>query len=353
MQSKTVKNVLPKQDVELLYQLYKNRALSTAQIMHIRKLSKWYVYKILGDLRKKGYIYTNHIKGNYIIGQTRQGNYHRISNKGIRLLKKNGYMVNRTANELRVTTHRLPYLLVGHDLCIRLQDLGWEYTDSRAIKMLKQLNKGDMLHGTLINPNGNKEYCIYILLQTIQPNTLKSIKREIMRNPFENILVIARGLESYQSVIKSFTDKHSVIKGGSVKVLPFQFAQSYLNISSDNYGNHKHFLTELGLELLSTPSNKNVFETNIDFDYLVKHNGEEKYFMDMLDNDLMKLRTIGEYRKERYKRDGRKVLVLTSNADFHYNFHKEALKLIKHVEFMPISAKQVVTFATQLSNKKG
>lgn len=352
MHTKSCENELTKRDMNLLYEMYKFRALSTAQVMKVGQLGKWYVYKKLSQLREKGYVITEHVKGDYFVGQSRQGNSHRVSSRAINLLKDNGYTVNLTADDIRISSYRLPYLLVGNELCIHLRELGWHFTDSRAIKMFKQLNRGDVLHGTITNPGESKEYSIYVFLKSVLPKTLVRVKKEIMRTPFENVLVVTRGSESYQSVIKSFTDeKDSLIKGGSVKVLPFQFAKSYLNISSDNRKNHEYFLKKLGLKVLCPHSSKNPFETNVRFDYLVEYKGEEMYFMDMLDNDLMKLNLISEYRKERYERDGRKILVLTSNSSFHYNFHKKSLNHIKHVKFMPLGANQVVSFANELSSK--
>jgi|SRR5690625_324065 len=218
--------------------------------------------------------------------------------------------------------------------------------------MLLNLNRRDILHGSLKNPNDDKEYSLYVFLRTVQADTLELVKREIFRNPFENIIVITRGLESFKSVIQSFTDNQNrLIKGGSIKVLPLQFAQSYFNISSDNRENHEHFLNQLGFKLLSDHSNKMDFETNIEFDYLVEYNGEEYYFMDLLDNDLMKIRIIEEYRKERYDRDGRKVLALTSKTNFHLEFHKEKLNYIKHIEYLTVDSGKVVAFADEIRNK--
>jgi|SRR5690625_3097551 len=103
---------LSTQDLNLLYDIYRYRALSTAQVMHLGKLGEWYVYKKLSQLRNKGYIYTQQISGNYIPDQKRQGSYHRISGKGITILKTNNSLIDRTADEIRVSKHRLPYLLV-------------------------------------------------------------------------------------------------------------------------------------------------------------------------------------------------------------------------------------------------
>ncbi|MEN1969679.1 hypothetical protein WMZ97_16575 [Lentibacillus sp. N15] len=346
------KDVAQQRDLNLLYEMYKCRALSTAQVAHIRGLGKWYVYEKLGFLRNNGYIYTEQISGKYILQQNRQGTYHRISGKGITLLKKNGYTIDYTADDIRLSKHRLPYLLTANDLFLALQNTGWTYRDSREIKSFHILNRNDMLQGTLTNPDNSKEYALYIFLKKVYATTLMRIKQEINRNPFESALITTRGAPSFNSVIHSFaneTDK--LIKGGSIKVIPFNFATGYLNISSDNKAFHELFLSELGLNLLNDTSSKNAFESNTQFDYVVKHNEEEKYFLDLLDNDLMKLEEIKRYRKEDYKRDGKKILALTSTIKSHVDFHKKMLSDIQHIEYLVVNPQEVLAFAQHIQQK--
>ena len=340
------------QDLELLYQLYKYRALSTAQIAVVGNLGKWYVYKKLRYLKNLGYLYSEQITGNYIPNQRRQGSYFRISGKGITLLRKNGYSVDSTADDLKVTRYRIPYLLTANELALSLTNAGWKYKDSREIKKSYDLNKTDILQGSLINSNKDKEYALYILFKKVYRDTLSRIKSEINRNRFENVLLTTRGELSFRSVIKSFMNSDDrVIKGGSVKVLPFGFAKIYLTISSDNKQMHQSFINKQGIKILESYSNKSSSESKVVYDYLVSHNGEEKYFIDLLDNDLMKIHDLKYYRKEDYERDGRKVLVLTSNADFHLNFHKQILDHVHHIDYLSIDPKQVVTYANLISDK--
>lgn len=339
-------------DHELFLALYKYRALSTSQVRKIMDYGDKYVYKKLNKLRKEGYIISQNIRGNYILGQSRQGKYHRLSQKGLNYLKQHGLITEQTANDLRVRDNRLPYLLVGNELSIDLEESGWIFKDSREIKKLDSVNRGDVLHGTLTNPNSDKEYLIYVLLQSVQPEMLKQIKNEINRIPITNALVITRGVQSFKTTISTFNEKDNpLIKGGSIKVLPFQFAKYYLKISTDHIPNHEAFLQELGIKPLNDFSNKNVFETNINFDYLVNFKNEEMYYVDLLDNDLMKLRMLKEYRHERYKRDGRRVLVLTSNADFHRELHREFLDVLHHVHLLPLNLNSVISFAKNFPNK--
>lgn len=350
MREKKIVKKRKKQELELLYKIYKYRALSTAQIADVGNLGKWFVYKKIRSLKERGYLYSEQISGNYIPNQNRQGSYHRISGKGITLLKENDYLIDSTADELKVAKFRLPYLLTANDLAITLEQVDWEYRDSRSIKNFHNLNRGDILQGVLLNPNETKEYAVYVFLKSVQADTLARIKHEINRNPFEDILIITRGESSFEAVINSFTNREGngnekLIKSGSIKVLPFQFAKYYLTISNDNKQKHEYLLTNLGLEILGDSSNKNVFETSVTMDYIVKHNGEEKYFFDLLDNDLMKIDEIKRYRKERYKRDGRKALVLTSPITAHQIFHKKMLGNMQHVEYLVVDPNEVIRFS--------
>jgi len=90
------------------------------------------------------------------------------------------------------------------------------------------------------------------------------------------------------------------------------------------------------------------FDSKIRFDYVVKHNGEEKYFVDLLNNDLMKIYDIKNYRKEDFERDGKKMLVLTSNANFHMYYHKQMLSDIQHIEYITADLKEVVAYSKKV-----
>jgi len=41
------------------------------------------------------------------------------------------------------------------------------------------------------------------------------------------------------------------------------------------------------------------------------HEGKEKYLVNLLDTDLVKIYNIRQYRKEMYELDGRKVLIIS------------------------------------------
>lgn len=334
---------------ELLYALYKYRALTTVQVRKLTGYGARYIYDKLRRLRKEGYIISQNVKGGYILNQKRQGKYHRLSQKGIYYLKEHGYDITQSADDLRVSDKRLPYLLVGNDLSLELEMHGWEFKDSREVKKLESVNRGDVLHGTLTNPNKDKEYLVYVLLQSVQTELIRQIKNEINRINIPNALVVTRGEQSFNTTLSIFREKgNPLIKGGSVKVLPFQFAKHYLKISTDCLQNHERFLSELGIKVLGGFHDKSTLETNIHFDYLIEFDGEEMYLVDLLDNDLMKMLAVQEYRYERYSQDGRRVLVLTSDADFHREIHRDYLGSFHHIVYLPLNLNSVMSFTKAL-----
>lgn len=73
--------------------------------------------------------------------------------------------------------------------------------------MLRNANRGDVFQGTLTNPNGNKEYLVYVLLQSAQPKMIPIIKNEINRISIHNILVVTRGQQSFKTVLSTFKKK--------------------------------------------------------------------------------------------------------------------------------------------------
>src|SRR5699024_12301602 len=79
-----------KRDVKLLYELYQGRVLTIDQLTPRFTYKKSYMYKLVSNLFKSGLILTGDIKG-FTNESGIRGRYYRISNKGIKILKENGY----------------------------------------------------------------------------------------------------------------------------------------------------------------------------------------------------------------------------------------------------------------------
>lgn len=316
----TVKR-LTERDLLILKKLYKYRLLSTEQLMVIFGMSRLSVNNKMYIFRNSGYVLSYPLaddKG------YRSGAYHRISETGIHCLRKQGMVVERSANGLRVNKYHVEYLLNAYDLAIELSPYGWDYDDSRDAKEKYRLNRQSGLHGLLTSPQGT-ESSLYIMLNDIYPRSLGKIIREIEYSRIHNHLILTRGQPSFNSITGGLL-KQGVVVGGGIKVMPYRFGMNYLKISHTE--NHLvKFYTILGL------SNISINTENKLFDYVVEHEGEEKYLVDLLDTDLMKIHKLSQYRKEHYEHDGRKVLLLSHMVEKH----KEMLGKILHVEYLSVS----------------
>lgn len=283
------------QDLDILHALYLYRALTTQQIQTMFNLGEWYVYKKLSALCNSGYTQRKEITG-YIVGQRRQGNYFRVSEKGITCLRDYGYPIKRTANELRVTKYYLPFLLTMNDIMLSLEGHGWAFSDSRKVKAKYQLNRTSSIQGSLTN-DYKTEYICYVVMKSINAMNLAKIDNEIRSEDLRKYIMFTRTELAYQKVIKQLLHSNSVAVSENIKVFPQKFGVYYLSayqhdeqflLDLEKYSN-KHFSFKTHFEIIEdmyddTPEKtpltfKRNFERSIIHDGLnivAEHNGKEK-----------------------------------------------------------------------------
>ena len=342
--NKTIVKELQPRDIDILKGLYEFRALSTEQIMKFFNISKWYTYKKLSALRNSGYIITTPIKG-YIPNQCRQGNYHRISETGIACLRKQGYPVERRAYDLRVRVRHLPFLLMTNDILMTLRQSNWKVQDSRKVKRLHNLNRGVNIQGMVRNPT-KKEYILYTFLESTSVKNVEKIASEINMHKFRDYLFICRGGGSFQTIIKRFNSSDEVLTCESFKVFPRGLGKDYLQSFEGSEEKFNAFLEQVHQSELSFKTSFKSKKAINGFDQVVYHHGEEKYLINLLDSDLVKVYNIKNYRKDEYKMDGRKVLVVTEpNLKV---IHQKLLENIHHVEFFEVTHEEIKAAYNQL-----
>lgn len=329
---------LLEQDIDLLISLYEERAMTTQQLSRRHNYSVSHMYKKTQKLRKEGYILTHTIKG-YIPGKKRQGDYHRISAKGISLLKEINYPVEYEADDLRVNQYRLPYLLSTNDLLIDMERYGWDVIDSREIKERHDLNRGANLHGALFSPD-ERVYPFYIFIGPVSIKNLNKIVQEVSSYEFPHMIMFTKSRESFDQVLESFSNNSDIVKYRTFRVLPYGFAKYYLPFF-DNTNNLMGFLSSYGVEEQEV---SNIFRLPDGLRTVVKHEGEEKFLINLLDNDLKKIYQIKNYRKEHYETDGRRVLVVTHMKETH----KELLQYIHHIDYLEIDYSEIQEYTTRL-----
>ena len=354
MATKTKKQQVVKKvqkiDLDILYGLYQYRALSIRQIKRKYNMSQRYTYKKMQILYNTGWVHKGWITG-YTKNQRkkRQGAYYRISETGIACLRKQGYPVERKAYDLRVSENFLPYLLSTNDLIIDLKPFNWTYQDSREVKRKYNLNRGDSLQGIL--KNNGKEYVIYMLMEKTTKITLKKIANEIEsysdHQLTKNYIIFVRGQKSYNQVT-DYIGNHigAITTSRKIKVMPMYFAKMYLRQF------HKeqvliNYLKGHGVYDITNKVNSRHNKTHKGLTTIVQHDGESKYLVNLLDSDLIKIQDIHSYRKEQYRLDGKRILIVTTNGLI--NQQQEMLQSVKHIDWLSIDHRELINYLSKVS----
>lgn len=335
---------LCKLDTKILAGLYEYRALTTEQIGRMYGMSMPYTYKKLHVLRKRKLLHSEPISG-YLTSQRSQGKYHRISETGITCLRKQGMFVERQAYQLKIDKYHLPFVLMTNDLLVDLEPYGWTLSDSRDTKARFNLNRSDNIQGMLLHRHTMDEYGIYILSANTSPKNLQKTIREIGDyDQINDFLIFTKGKESFESIAKGLLDEDggSVVgKRRRIKIFPHSFGKNYLQ----HYDNEDKILgfvvSEMGVAFKEKLTGSSIRHDGLDT--VVWHEGEEKYFVNLLDTDLKKIFNLLRYRKEKYAEDGRKLLVLSQIA-----FHKELLEEIRHIDYLETGPNQVMSYLNNL-----
>src|SRR5699024_5194432 len=329
--------------LNILEDLYNLRALTTEQLSSRFDYSIRHIGRITRELQAEQLLITEKVRG-YEKHKGFQGNYYRISTKGIRYLNQADFNTSRTSDQLRVSEHYLPYILSLNDLHLRVEPHGWEVINSRDVKAKFNLNRGDNIHGMLISPDGTK-YGVYIFLNSVIEYNMKKIKSEIRRynnTDFPNMLILCKTEDGFNQVVSELHAFSGIVNYFTFKVLPFGFGINYLK-EFDSEDTILDFLKDFGVILYPEAD---ISEEPIGLETVVIHEDEEKYFINMLDNDLEKLQTIRNYRKERYELDGRKLLIVTNMGNRYPNL----LEDIHHIDYLHITHEEIVDYFHRNSN---
>lgn len=349
-------------DLEILYGLYKFRALSTDHIKRRYQLTDRYTYRKIEILRNTGWIISEPISG-YTRKQRRQGSYHRISETGIDCLRKQGYSVERKATTLRVRKRMLPFLLHAYDVFISLEPFGWQFIESRDTKHRFNMNRNERLQGILISPNG-EQYVFYSLLETTNEKTLALMGSEIsshnnnirekegVKDKYKfpmNYIIFANGKESLLDCVEYFKRNQDIVSSTQqISIVPPGFAKNYYRLFYDKEEEMNFILQTIGAEDVTSvvyPTLRKYFKG---LDTIVEHDGEEKYLVSLLDNNLKTIIDVSRYRKEFYQDDRRKVLLVVPTVI--EEIAQEAFELYHHIEIISVRFTQYI--ANQIRKTK-
>lgn len=329
-------------DLRILESLYEYRALNIEQLRKLHKLTENYSYRKMRILRISGYVRNRPIRG-YQKGKKNQGKYFRITNAGLNVLREHGVLPDKRVVRIEVTEEYIPYLLATNDIMVNLKGYGWELTDSRKIKASMGINRNDLIHGMIQNPKtGSNDYGIYIFLETVSIQIIEKMLREIKNytlkesNYLSDYILFKRGQEGIRELINQIMSEGNsdvLSRVSSLKLLPYVYGKLYLRAFDEEENVLEYAIEqESGLSFKRRFKHSELNPKYSGLDTVVLHDGEEKYFVNLLDNDLKKIYEIRQYRKEYYETDGRKVLVYV--MDQLREIHEELLKDVHHVEYL-------------------
>src|SRR5699024_5612846 len=339
---------LKKKDRDILYEINRLRFVTMEQFRMISGYGKSYTFEKSREYQRVGALTSKEIKSSDFYtakNRDRQGKYLSLTERGMKYIYDYGYEVTSTSRVNRgVNAERISAILKTNDLVLGIKPFGWHFLDGRDAKRRYKTNvKNALLHGLFIPPSEKREFGFYMLMSEDNERTVDLIKQQTPDFPqLSNVIIATRTPTAVQTAVKQLDVEtlryygQNISKlqvGGKLIVLPIMFALIYLPISKDNVDKHKQFLESLNYQILVDMDNHELVEKNDftkrRFDYVVRNdyfeaNNEHNdfYLVDMLDNDLTKLRNIANYSDEEYQRDGRKVIVLTTNQPFHKPLHE-------------------------------
>jgi DNA-binding PadR family transcriptional regulator len=328
-------------DLNILLDLYNFRALTTEQIKEkFFPTTKFYVNKVLHNLRKDGFISSNILKGSR---KNKKGiSYHRLTENGLECLAVNGKSVNGQIQNLYVKPSQLHYILLANELMVDLSVSGWEVWDSRRLKKEYNLDIRMNILGLLIAPDGRK-YGFYIMEDGILPKTIGKIQAEIRDNfnKVKDYIIFANGLGSYDSFISrainpptKFVDnkllqQKPLSTGYELKIMPFDLGKKLCS----TYTTKMSWLVKLskhyGFEVLST----SIIYPRQTFEIIIRYKGEEMYLADLVESDLTELHKINSYSENSYQWENcRKILIIIPSF-----FKKELIKSVQFTEILVLN----------------
>lgn len=347
-------------DLSILEGLYDYRILSTDQIQRRHGMTQWYVYRKLRLLRNSGMI-SSHPVVRYRVDQRSQGKYHRITGKGLSVLRKHGWYIDKTVQQLEVAEKQIPFLLATNDIMVDLEPYGWVLSDSREVKERFHTNRSDLVQGTLQNAHTNsKEYALYTFLHTTSEKNVAKMVREMknytdMREnsgKLRDYIIFTRGRDSLEKVVDYILNKTELMvlaRVGSLKIFPFTFGKYYLRKFDDESEVRSYVGGTLGNEIVFR---RILGATDVRAKYaglncIVEHRGEEKYFMNLVDMDLKKVFHIQQYHRDDFEQDGRKVLVCALN-NMQVDFYRKLFKNYHHVEILIMDGDEMIDYLSSV-----
>lgn len=219
-------------DFGILIPMYDFRLLATHHVQYFVPITEDYAKRKLQLLKASKLITSIPISGGYQ-NKKRQGSAYAITGKGISLLRKYGYDVQKSRDELRVTKEQMPFLLTGYDAAFELQKHGWSFEEQRKLKNNLNLDRQSVVKGKLTSPVG-VEWIFFVTLGSTCNMTLAKFKKDmesIKRYP--NKAIIVTGARALKETIDYFMKEESIVRESlRCNIIPKPYIHSYFRYLS-------------------------------------------------------------------------------------------------------------------------
>lgn len=272
---------LKERDIIFLKELYKNRIFGAGQAKRGYYGNMDYGYKRIRVLRELGYLDSEP----YVEGRQKITEVYWITNKGIAELNlTNPRESHKNKPEDRYTTGRQ---LLINEIPVRFRHLEnqkfksnnreyiWKWLDSRETKEEYNINRGDIISGSLHNKYTSEEYAVYVPGAT--QNDEKQIEKhrsEVDRHAvLRNNIIFCTTAETFNKYRKMNP------AGGSLKVLPFDEGIALIyNLLTEPEKLLELFSTEMHIEKTDIIENPTIFSTHI---------AGKQHLVELLTNDIV------------------------------------------------------------------
>lgn len=299
---------------KILYEIYRMRGLTIAQLVEVMFKSKIYAYRYLKKLEEDGWL--SH--GYDTDGKIRLAKVYFCTDKAIERLEKEGYMEKGVkAKDNKPPKSKLKYTILTNEVYAALTPYGIKMIDSREWKRKNKMDRNTLVRGGLVMPDG-RELGLYLFFSPQQisgagfsDSMLTRFKYEIQKFPQTNrFVVMCYGPEIYNKLIKAMDEDDRTLVNEELLIIPIgrnEFGFDLVRMSRDENERQSDLCSILNAHLhkehAALKGNKQNFAQ-----YIAIKGEKETYVVDFLSMNrpiLQHLRT--HYHTKIFEGDGRKV----------------------------------------------
>lgn len=342
----------------LLYEIYRMRGLTVAQLSEVVFHSKAYAYKYLQRMKDAGLL-QDRMDMN---GKLRLGKVYSCTDKAIERLENEGFIEKGVkAKDNTPHKNKMKYTLLTNDVYAALTPYGITFYDSREWKRKNLMDRNTLVRGGLEMADG-RELALYLFFSPDQisgaglsDSMLARFKHEIKKFPQTNrIAVLCYDSNIYEKVVKAVDKDMKMLVFDELLIFPMgknELGYNLLRLS------RSHIERKSDLELLLNArlnENHPALEGNKQnfAQYVAEYGDRESYVVDFLSMNRPVLHHLStHYYQDSYKKDGRQVDLVCWKPNERELTNR--FKQYPHVNIVSVSSKEVTdTYMPKLIKEK-